>query len=470
MGFDHATGTYVPRTAASLTSNADQTDWVLKLKPSIKFTDGTPYDAVAVKFNLDRLMKTPNALPAPILLAFIDSITVVDPLTVDIKLKKAWSGIPYELSHQPGMMASPAVIQRLGTDFNVKGLDAGAGPFMVDSYVPQDALVLKRNPTYYGGTVYLDQIRFIPTNGAAGTELAIKNGGIQGGLLMAPDVVGQAKTDGLGVDNVLSLAGSVAELNVGLVPCRNGAPVNVCAGKPDGTVAQLNVPTKDITVRRAIAAAIDPKVVNDRVYAGKADASSALLPGGLRWNVDVPGSSYNVNQAKQLVAQAKANGWDGKIRVSGNSTPEGVAWTEAVTAMLQTAGMTVTPDTSKTGGAAIAQVLIQRNFDVAIGGIGLPADQTDRIYEALYLQDTTATYRYGYGGPDMDAAVDGLRTATNDQQRTTALKNIATVWARDVPFVNIAHTPEAFVHSAKLHGSVMSSNWIELFDKAWIAP
>src|SRR5579859_2366146 len=52
--YDTATGTYVPKVAESLTSDASQTVWTLKLRPGIKFTDGTPYDSAAVVFNLKR--------------------------------------------------------------------------------------------------------------------------------------------------------------------------------------------------------------------------------------------------------------------------------------------------------------------------------------------------------------------------------------------------------------------------------
>jgi peptide/nickel transport system substrate-binding protein len=339
---------------------------------------------------------------------------------------------------------------------------------MVDSFTPHESLVLKRNPNYYGGNVYLDQIRVVPTAGAAQVYQALKAGGVQGAHIASPDVVAQAKADGFPMDAVLAIGGNLAVLNAGLVPCRGGAPANVCAGKPDGTVAQLNVPTKDITVRRAIAAAIDPRVINQRVYSGKGNASSAPFPTGPPWNVDVAGPSYDPNQAKQLVAQAKANGWDGKIRVLGQNTPEGVAWAEAVSAMLQAVGMTVAADSSKSIPDFISQTLVQRNFDVAPGSPGIPADQPDRIYEALYLQLSTATYRYGYGSADMDAAIDQLRAAVNDQQRAAALKSIASVWTRDDPFVNMVNESWGFVHSPKLHGTVMSSDWIELFDKAWI--
>src|SRR5438477_914181 len=57
---DVATGKIVPQTAESLTSN-DAVVWTLKLRPGIKFSDGTPYDAAAVKFNWLRIQDPANA-------------------------------------------------------------------------------------------------------------------------------------------------------------------------------------------------------------------------------------------------------------------------------------------------------------------------------------------------------------------------------------------------------------------------
>ena len=52
--YNAQTGKYELNTAESVTANADSTEWTVKLKSSIKFTDGTAYDAEAVKFGMNR--------------------------------------------------------------------------------------------------------------------------------------------------------------------------------------------------------------------------------------------------------------------------------------------------------------------------------------------------------------------------------------------------------------------------------
>ena len=64
---------------------------------------------------------------------FVDTVTVVDPLTVTFKLKLGWAGFPYLISGAGGMIYSPAVFQKAGANFNVAPGDAGAGPFKVKS-------------------------------------------------------------------------------------------------------------------------------------------------------------------------------------------------------------------------------------------------------------------------------------------------------------------------------------------------
>jgi peptide/nickel transport system substrate-binding protein len=105
MGLDHSTGKYVPRTAESMTPNADFTQWTTKIRAGIKFTDGTDYNADAVKFVLDRHIA--SGLTAGQLKTVLDSFSVVDPLTLSFKLKFGWAGFPYLFTYTAGMIYSP---------------------------------------------------------------------------------------------------------------------------------------------------------------------------------------------------------------------------------------------------------------------------------------------------------------------------------------------------------------------------
>ena len=148
MRWDPKTAKYVPQTAASLDSNADATEWTLKLKPNIKFSDGTPYDAKAVKFGLDRhrsglpggpkcdeVVACPsNTTSSTGYMVLVKDIAVVDDLTVKITLTEPWGGLPYMLSDEPGMIPSPDALKKACTDptkpISKEGTPADSLPYM----------------------------------------------------------------------------------------------------------------------------------------------------------------------------------------------------------------------------------------------------------------------------------------------------------------------------------------------------
>ena len=103
MRFDPATGKYSPGTAQSLEPNADFSVWTLKLRPGIKFTDGTGLDAEAVKFNIERHV-APGSKSNYVSQVGnnVKSMEVVDPLTVRFNLTSPLASFPYILAVGPG--------------------------------------------------------------------------------------------------------------------------------------------------------------------------------------------------------------------------------------------------------------------------------------------------------------------------------------------------------------------------------
>jgi peptide/nickel transport system substrate-binding protein len=108
--FNPETRKYDMRTAESLTPSADFSEWTLKLKAGIKFSDGTDYNADAVKLSVERHQDAKNNSTARSYASFVKSMTGVDPLTLKFTLTDPWAGFPFLLSAAPGMVASPAAI------------------------------------------------------------------------------------------------------------------------------------------------------------------------------------------------------------------------------------------------------------------------------------------------------------------------------------------------------------------------
>ena len=469
MRYNPETRKYEGRTAQSLEPNADFTVWTLKLKPGVKFTDGTDYNAAAVKFVLDRQAKEGNANPRGQLTQFVDTVTVVDPLTLTFKLKLGWVGFPYVLSGANGMIYSPTAFQKLNdaAKFNLTPSDAGAGPFKVKAYKPGEALELERNATYHGGEPYLDGVKFVTISGSQATYDAIKTGTLQAGYFVDSAVAAKAKAEKYQTNMTLSIAGNTVNMNSGIeVTCAGGQPANLCAGKPDGEKVKAKTATSDIRVRRAVAAAVDPKVINERVYQGTAMPNSAPFANS-PWDPKVEGPKADLTEAKRLVAEAKAGGWDGKIRVIAANTPEGTNWAESVRSQLASAGMEVSVDNTKDTSGVVNQVLTLRDYDVASWGYAI-LDDVDAAYTALLASFNSKTLRYGYGTAEFDAAVELLRTADTDPKRVEAYKKVSEIWIRDLPAHVMTALPQGWIYSPKLHDVQRNAYTSYHLDKAWL--
>ena len=468
--FNPETKKYEPGTG-SFEASADFTTWTLKIKPNIKFSDGTAYDAAAVKFHVERLMGTTSRSGSKgLLTAFIDSMTVTDPLTLTFKLKTPWSGFPAPFTKEVGMVPSPAAVAKGGADFNANPGQAGAGPFTVVSFKAREELALKRNDTYWGTPANLDEIKFRAVGNYDGSLMleALKANQVQLMLTRDPIATAAAKDQKYNVLETKLPAGSLLNFNSGLVTCTSGAPAAACAGKADGTQANLNNATSQVKVRQAVAYATDPAVVNARAYQGKAITGPDLFAKDYPYYPGVAGLAFDQAKAKQLVNEAKSAGWDGKLRVVSSSATKELSL--AVAAMLEAVGITVQLSNDKDVAGFVGVVTVSREYDVAVNWGYELSSNPDETLSQLFKTFYKTTARFGYTNADMDAALDSLRTAGTDAQRTAAFAKIAEVWNRDVPAAILGPVVSAWVAGPKVRGLQFSTSDLMLLNNAWLAP
>jgi peptide/nickel transport system substrate-binding protein len=485
------TGKYEPNTAESVTANADSTEWTVKLKSGIKFTDGTAYDAEAVKFGMNRhrsgiagappcaeLYACPrNSTSSAAYMTLVKSIDVVDALTVKFTLTEAWPSFQYALSAEAALIPSPTSIKKCPDptkdvrtcETNLKPV--GAGPFKIGEFKPKDSITMVKNPDYFNGAPYLDGLKFVNSiadGGGDQTMTALSTGTFNMAFLRDPAAVAAAhdkKFDGV---STFEQGGGMLLINQGVtVACAGGKPEPLCIGKPDGNFTS-NVPTKDLKIRQAIAAAVDPKVINERGYQGKGLVSNQLFQSDFRWYTDTPGPKIDIEAAKKLVTEAKTAGWDGKLRLLYNSTPTGAAIGLATQTMLQAAGMTVTLDTSKDTTGQVAQVTVLKDFDVTGWGLAIPPDDGAVWALAQNFASTSPSNRIGFKSAVVDQALKDIRQAKNDDEKKASFKKIAEVMATEVPTLPWAKIEEFIAWQSNIKGMRQTNRSGVLFDKAWI--
>ena len=159
-----------PGLALSYKVSADVTEYTFFLRKGVTFHDGTPFNAQAVKFSLDRLADPETrSASARGALGPYDSCTVVDDYTVKVKFKKPFAGFLNMCCTVDVGILSPAAAAKWGDQYQFHV--TGTGPFMLKEYVPGDHVTLVKNPKYnwgpdwdHKGPAYLDGIvyRIIP--------------------------------------------------------------------------------------------------------------------------------------------------------------------------------------------------------------------------------------------------------------------------------------------------------------------
>ena len=117
----------VPQLALSHETLDDGKQVIIRLRPGVKFHDGEPLDAEAVKFTLERHLTMHGSFRRPELAA-VDKVEVVDPLTVKLVLKTPFSPLLSQLTDRSGMIVSPKAAKEAGDKFGLKPVCAGAVP------------------------------------------------------------------------------------------------------------------------------------------------------------------------------------------------------------------------------------------------------------------------------------------------------------------------------------------------------
>jgi len=171
------TGAPQPYLLESFEANEDFTVWTLKMRPGITFHDGTPADAAALATHLERLKSGSLTAQA---LERVDGWEITDDLTVRVFTNAPFAGAPSGLTGQLGYLAAPS--QHVDPDGAANPV--GTGPFVFKSWIPDQELVVERNPDYWrtdaeGRTLpYLDRIVFRPIIEADARRVALETGDI----------------------------------------------------------------------------------------------------------------------------------------------------------------------------------------------------------------------------------------------------------------------------------------------------
>ncbi|HEY8525064.1 MAG TPA: ABC transporter substrate-binding protein [Acidimicrobiales bacterium] len=448
MRYDTESGEYVPHLAESLEPNDDHSEWTLTLREGIAFADGTPLDAEAVRASIQRHTTPENVTSSRIDVGNIAEMTVVDPRTLRFTLTEPWAGFPFVLAERPGMITNPAAVEAAGEDFsNAPPPEAGVGPFVLERYAPGEEVVMRARDDYWDGPVCIEELRFVTLAGAQATYEAFQNDELQVAFLREPITNARAHEDGaVGFSNVMNM-GAMLLLN-------------------HGTGGREEAPTADVRVRQALAAAIDPEAISERVFEGTAQPTSTIIGPDSRLDPGADGLEVDPERAADLVEEAKDDlGWDGSVHFVCQDDPINREQCIAIEAMLEAVGFEVEIE-YLTVADTIRRVTIDQEFDLATWGV--PASD-ETLWRALStFGSDSPNNRSGYANPELDEALGRLKAAATVEEQEEILADIQEIWNETVPSVILGTREELIAVADTVHGLDYSHMTMVHFDDAYV--
>lgn len=264
--------------------NIDATTWHFKLRPGIKFSNGEPMDAAAVKATFDFITSEEGKKysQSKTLGVFIAETNVIDDLTVEVKTP---SGNPLLAKFTSSQSIIPAGAL---ADMGIEGLTnspVGTGPYVV-AWSGEEATATPFAGSWQG-RADVDKISFIVLPEAAARTSALVSEQVDVNISIGPDEVQQIKNAGMAVFS----APSTRTMGLSLITHRSGEGVTG--------------PLADVRVRRALNHAVNKQAIIDNIFSGVGSpASQGAVPSAFGYNKDIKPYAYDPDLAKKLLAEA----------------------------------------------------------------------------------------------------------------------------------------------------------------------
>jgi ABC-type dipeptide/oligopeptide/nickel transport system permease component/ABC-type transport system substrate-binding protein len=406
------TGAAVPLLATSWTMAPDAKSYIFHLRPGVRFSDGTPFDAKIVAFSLMRAIRPGSANSMAERLSEIAGVDVIDPLTVRIRLNQPDAGLPVLLAWGDCVMVAPGSADHLAT------APVGTGPFRYQSWTRGDRLTLVRNQSYWGAKPALRQIEYRFISDPAAAYAAVKTHSVD----LFPDYPAPENLAQLRADPRLRVTTAPSEGEVILA-------LNNQAG-----------PLRDLRVRRAISYALDRRAIIDGAMFGYGQPIGSHFPPQNPDYVDLTGLyPHDPARARALLAEA---GYPHGFSLTLKLPPPAYARRsgEIVAAELAAAGIraTIVPVEWPQW---LDEVYARHDYDMTIVSHAEPADYD--IYGR-------ANYYFGYDGRAVKALLDRLRATTDPGARHALLAAIQRRIAEDAVNGFLFQFPHLAVADARL--------------------
>ncbi|PTX64697.1 peptide/nickel transport system substrate-binding protein [Melghirimyces profundicolus] len=396
----------------------------ITLKKGIKFHDGTPFNAEAVKYTFDKFRDPKTAAPRASLLEPIDEVIVKDEFTVVLKTKKPYGPLLAALAHSNASIVSPTADKK----GNLMKKPVGTGPFKFKKWVPGDKLILEANEDYREGAPKLKEVEFRVVPEVSTAISLLETGEVDLVDSLQPEHLDRLKNN--------------QKVNV---KTNDGTPV---------TYLGFNMkkgPGKDKTFRQAVAHSINQEEVVDALK-GVAHSSKGIIGPkvfGYNKEIEKEGYDYDVKKAQKLLKEA---GMDDKtMTITTANTGNYPTLAELVQGQLSKAGLKTKIQTLEFG--AYLDRLRKGDFEMVIGGwTNSTGDGSELLYPQLHSDNIGASNGTQTSIPKADELIDQTRTTTDKEKRLKVLHEANQLLVKEAPWVPLHHGVIVIATSKNVQG------------------
>jgi peptide/nickel transport system substrate-binding protein len=427
-----------PWLATSWESNDTYDEWTIELRDDVTFQNGQPFDAEAVKANIDDAIAAPLSGQAMRGVFDQSSVTVEGPYTVKVKLLTPWAAFPTSyLAGQPAFMMAPAM---LAAEDGGVAEPIGTGPFKFAEWEQGSQVTVVKNDDYWReGEPHLDKIEFRVIVDHASRETA----------LLARDVDMMITTD----------IGSVERLEEDhqLVKNWTTVPNQVMANDNPEVKGAFN-PASNQHLRLALAHATDRAAIAELIGEGVETPTSPFAPDN-PWGrpEDQNGyPAYDIEQAKAEVEEYKSETGEAEavIEVTGSTDPQAVQIMQALQSQWAEAGITAKLENIES--TTIISRVVSGEYQFALFG-HLVSPEPDQNYYFWTSENAPGAGGVNinfsqYKSDTVDAALKQGRDSANPDVRQAAYDAIVDEYNEQALYVWLYWTPFTVVAADDVHG------------------
>ncbi len=395
-----------PGLALSWSSTPDFKAWTFKLRPGVKFQDGSPFNAEAVAYNYRYRLDPNNHCRCAIYISYIAKVEAIDELTVVFQLKDPSPNFPPLRAPATvnNVIHSPKAIEAMKEGYNRHPV--GTGPFRLKSWQSGDRIVLERNPDYWDkDRPYLDEITVRPLPDNIARFASLQSG--ETDIIWtdrAEDIAKAKKTPSLVVHEYAGSGAQVFAFNT------------------------KRPPFDDVRVRQALRYALDLKTYSEVLWGGLwQPAKDPWGPGSFVQCKESGALPYDPAKAKALL---KEYGKPVAFKMVVTAEPRGRQIGQTFQEMWRDVGVTVTID--QVDQTTVVTKAFRRDFDLTPWRIIDLADPDVQAYANFHSGSSSNLSEYS--NPEVDKLLEDARSSGDQEHRIEDYCKLAQILNRDVPW------------------------------------